>query len=58
METKTSTVPVRIDRELYERVAAIASDERRKVRQQIELMLDRQIVRMHEQQLETRGGRR
>lgn len=58
METKTSTVPVRIDRELYERVAAIASDERRKVRQQIELMLEQQIVRMLEQQLETRGGRR
>lgn len=58
METKTSTVPVRIDRELYERVAAIASDERRKVRQQIELMLEQQIVRSLEKQLETRGGRR
>lgn len=58
MESKqASTIPVRIDRELYDAVAAIAVDERRKVRQQVELMLDQQLE-ARSKKLETRGGRR
>lgn len=52
-----STVPVRIDRELYDQLAAIAADEFRKVRQQIEMMLDQQIE-ARKAKIETRGGRR
>lgn len=50
-----NTVPVRIDRALYEAVAALAADQHRKVRQQIEMMLEQAMER---QEPETRGGKR
>jgi hypothetical protein len=50
-----STVPVRIDRELYAQVMGVAQQCRRKFRAQMELMLEQALER---QQLETREVRK
>lgn len=62
MDTKkiayTST-PVRIGNELYRRVFEIATENRRKVRQQVELMIEEALERLEQPaQLETRKGAR
>ena len=56
---EVTSIPVRIDRDLYEKVSAVASDNRRKIRQQIEFWLEQALERMDAPaQLETRKGAR
>lgn len=54
---KTSTIPVRIDKGLYARVAALAAREGRKVRAQLERLAEQALA--EQPALEVRkGGRR
>lgn len=54
---KTTTTPVRVDNDLYKRVAEVAADNRRKVRAQLEVLLEDALARLSAKaQLETRKG--
>ncbi len=51
---KTSTIPVRIDKRLYARVAALAAQEGRKVRAQLERLAEQALA--EQPALEVRKG--
>lgn len=54
-----TSIQVRIGLDLYGRISALASDNHRKVRQQVEMMLEQSLERMTQPaQLETRKGAR
>lgn len=51
-----STTPVRISNDLLGRVARLADDNKRKIRAQVELLIERGMSVLDEDRFETRKG--